>query len=668
MDTINKDAILKDLPLFASLNEQENQIIRDKSVLVPYQKGQVIYQEGAPPDAFYCIVFGRVIIYSKNANSDDVPLEYLHRGKYFGIISLITGEPHSVSAKAMNDCMLLVIRREDFNFVLQSVPRLAIDLSSTLSRRLKNKDMHQKTIFESTVISVFSSYSQSGKTVYALNLALSLSSQTHKKVVILDVCPAPKMHTLPARLGISEGYKVCDLSVLKNISSGALDEFLLKDNTGVDVICFWYEPGDQSWVKKIVEVISIAVNDYHYVMLDLPSVMDWSIIAVLNQSEFIHILTSPQEQDLIRTRELIGRLKNEFNFQDSKINVLVNEYKLAQLSTKQQIALLGHSIYATLPKIEQALTDRQILENPDSEYSRAVRRISRQLGDCLVGLALGVGFAYGFCHIGIFKVLEEENIPIDIIVGSSIGAVIAGLWASGMKSGDILKIITAEFKEPKDVWGKVDFTFPFSGFIRGNKLYNFLKKQLGTKTFRDIKLPLKIVASDVRSKEQRIIDDGLLVDAIMASCSMPGVFMPFKFKGEFLLDGGIIHPLPVEPLVYLGAKKIIAVNVTPSKEDVINEFEAATKDTNKPKNPKRFSIKSFLKEKFRFNIIDIIFSSVEVMQSELARKESRLADVVLHPDTKGLHWLELYRAEEFAKRGEEEARKHINRIKQVISE
>ncbi|MFA6349786.1 MAG: patatin-like phospholipase family protein [Candidatus Omnitrophota bacterium] len=666
MDAINKDAILKDLPLFASLTEQENQIIREKSSLVPYQKGQVVYHEGAAPDAFYCIVYGRVIIYSKTSDANEVALEYLHRGKYFGIISLLTGEPHSVSAKAMNDCMLLVIRREDFNFVLQNVPRLAIDLSATLSRRLKNKDIHQKTVFESTVISVFSSYSQSGKTVYALNLALSLSKETRKKVIVLDVCPRAKSHTLPARLGVTQDYKICDLSVLRSIGPETLKEFLLKDNSGVDVVCFCYDPQDEAWVKRMVEIISIVVNDYHYVMLDLPSVMDWSIIAVLNQSEFIHILTSPEPEDLKKTRDLIEKLKNQFNFQDSKINVLINEYKLAQLNAKQQIALLGHNIYATLPKIGPALSDRLILDSPDSEYARAVRRISRQLGDCLVGLALGVGFGYGFCHIGVFKVFEEENIPIDIIVGSSIGAVIAGLWATGMNSKDILKLITAEFKEPKDIWGKIDFTFPFSGFIRGNKLYSFLKKQLGNKTFRDVKLPLKIVASDVRSKEQRIIDDGFLVDAIMASCSMPGVFMPFKFRGEFLLDGGIIHPLPVEPLVYLGAKKIIAVNVTPSKEDVINEFEAATE--SKITIRKRFSILRFLKEKFKFNIIDIIFSSIEVMQSELAHKESRLADVVLHPNTKGLHWLELYRAEEFAKRGEEEARKHINRIKQVINE
>ncbi|MCX5711490.1 MAG: cyclic nucleotide-binding domain-containing protein [Candidatus Omnitrophica bacterium] len=644
MDAINKDAILKELPLFASLTEQENQIIREKASLIPYQKGQVIYQEGSAPDAFYCIVYGRVIIYSKDTNTQELPLEYLHRGKYFGIISLITGEPHSVSARAMNDCMLLIIKREDFNFVLQSVPRLAIDLSSTLSRRLKNKDIHQKTIFESTIISVFSSYSQSGKTMYALNLALSLSKETRKKVVILDVCPKTKSHTLPGRLGLAQDYKICDLSSLQNISSASLKEFQLKCGFGVDLVCFWYDPLDQSWVKKMVEVISIAVNDYHYVMLDLPSVMDWPIIAVLNQSETIHILTSPQPQDLEKTRDLIEKLKNEFNFQPSKINVLINEYKLAELTAKQQIVLLGHNIYATLPKIEQAGFDRLVLDSPDSEYSKAVRRISRQLGDCLVGLALGVGFAYGLCHIGIFKVFEEENIPIDIIVGSSIGAVIAGLWATGMNSQDILKIVTAEFKKPKDIWGKVDFTFPFSGFIRGNKLYSFLKKQLGSKTFHDVKLPLKIVASDVRSKETRIIEDGLLADAIMASCSMPGVFMPFRLKG------------------------IIAVNVTPSKEDVINEFEAAETNGNKQDVPKRFSIKRFFRDKFRFNIIDIIFSSVEVMQSELARKESRLADVVLHPNTKGLHWLELYRAEEFAKRGEEEARKNINRIKQVINE
>jgi NTE family protein len=673
MELIYKDSILQEIPLFAGLTEEEKGLIRERSSYVEYKKGQLVYEEGAPADAFYCVILGRILIYTKDQNGNEMDLECLHRGKYFGIISLLTGDPHSVSAKAINDSLLLAIKKEDFDFILNKIPRLAIGLSQTLSRRLKNKDIHQKTIFESTIISVFSSYSQAGKTIYALNLALGIKRETHKSVVILDICPKDKTHSLPQRLDIKGDYPICDLSDSNLDNTRLKKDFVVEDIFGVDLICLWYQPEDESCIKKLVDVLCLLVNDYHYIFLDLPAFMDRFVFTILNQSDFIHILTSPETVDLKRTHHLIERLKSDFHFQEEKIRVIINEYKFSKLTYEQQVGLLNHSIYATLPRsIEFGTSDRLVLDELDSEYAKAIRRVTRQVGDCYVGLALGVGVAYGFCHIGVLKVIEEEKIPIDIICGSSIGAVIASLWVTGRSSNEILEI-TKEFKEPKYIWSMVDLTFPLLGFIKGNKLYNFLKKYLGNKTFYDVKLPLKIIASDVKKKESKVLDKGLLVDAIMASCAMPGVFRPFKFKEEALLDGGIINPLPTEPLLKMGVKKIIAINVTPSQEDILHQYEKIKEQFAKeaPSAFKRkgwFNFRQYFRESLKTNILDIIFSSIELMQSEMAKKEAQLADVVLHPDTSGLHWLELHRARDFAKRGEEEARKNLDKIWQVINE
>jgi hypothetical protein len=123
----------------------------------------------------------------------------------------------------------------------------------------------------------------------------------------------------------------------------------------------------------------------------------------------------------------------------------------------------------------------------------------------------------------------------------------------------------------------------------------------------------------------------------------------------------------------MGIRKIIAVNVTPSREDILKQLAklkdvipdggAVSKQDSKP-----LSFLRWLKNILNFNIIDIIFSSVEVLQSEVARREGELADIVLHPETAGLFWLELHKADEFAQRGEAEARKHLNEIKQLINE
>ncbi len=670
MNLGDKEFIIKEMPFFAGLSKAEIEVICAKSQIIEYRKGQIIYEEGSSPSAFYCIISGRVQIYTKDKAGSRLILEYLHRGKYFGIISLLTNEPHSVTSEAINDCFILVIKKNDFDSILQGIPHLAIDLSRTLSRRLKRKDMHQKKIFESTVISVFSSYAQAGKTVYALNLALSLNRETHKSVIILDILSKGKIHTLPRKLEI-ESPPVLDLSSAPDIYDLPKD-FILKSNFGIDLCCFYYEEDNDTCLKRLIEMLSLLVNDYHYILLDLPAAMDRSIISMLNQSDFIHILSSPDPTDLKRTSNLVSRLKTDFNFDPGKIKTIVNEYKLAKINYAGQIEILGQDIFATIPKIEFNAPERLIIDQPESEYSKAVRRIARALGDCLVGLVLGVGVGYGFCHVGVLKVIEEENIPIDIIVGSSIGSFIASLWAIGKSSSEILEI-AREFREPKHIWGLIDITFPRFGFIKGNKLYRFLKKHLGNKTFYDIKLPLKIIASDVRRKEPKILDKGLLVDAIMASCSMPGVFTPFKFREEILFDGGVTSPLPTEPLMQMGIKKIIAVNVTPSREDILKQLARLkegtplSRDAESPKN-KPLSLFGRLKNIFNFNIVNIIFSSVEVLQSEVARREGELADIVLHPDTSGLFWLELHKSDEFARRGEEEARKNLDKIWQLINE
>jgi NTE family protein len=385
--------------------------------------------------------------------------------------------------------------------------------------------------------------------------------------------------------------------------------------------------------------------------------MDQFVFNILNQSDLIHLLTSPEEVDLKKTKHLIHRLKSDFHFQESRIKVIINEYKLSKITHKEQYEILRSPVYATLHKIETGATGMLVLDEPESEYALAVRRISRQIGEKVLGLALGSGAGYGFCHIGVLKVIEEEKIPVDIISGSGVGALIACLWACGIRSGGILEIFVEEFKRPQYAWGVIDLTFPTLGFINGKKFHGFLKKILGDKTFADAKLPLKIVAGDRKKKKTAVLDKGLLIDAVMASCTV---------------GGSLLKPMPAEALFQLGVKKIISVNVAPSKAELERQYavikEAAADAGKTAGENKWFGMKHYLKEKFKNNIMRTIFDSVELTQDELIHKESLLADIVLHPDTAGMHWLGLYRAQEFAKRGEDHARARLDAIRQLINE
>ncbi len=679
---INKRYILKEISLFADLSERECEYIDKKTSLVEFRKNQAIYKEGASPTGLYCIIFGRVVVYTEDKKGGEKILEYLSRGKYFGIISLLTGEPHSVTARAVNDCLILYMPKEAFMSALKRIPRLAIDLSQTLSRRLKRKDIHQKIIFETTIISVSGVSAKTNKAAYVANLALSLRKETGKSVAVLEAGPRSAPFLVPGELSLEPGVREFDLShSFRQI--GNLARFVLKERTGIDMLCLHYDPGDAYRLRKIVNLLGVLVNDYHFIILDLPSFKEKLIFDILNQSNLIHILSGPRPADLKRADRLRARLRDELHFPSAKIRLIVDGEKPPRAASEEKDAGTANNIFASLPVVKPRASRRSVIDNPGCEYARQIRRIARTDGDCMVGLALGVGFAYGFCHVGVFKVLEEERIPVDVISGSSMGALLASLWAIGRSSREIVEI-TRVFKEPKYLWSLVDLTFPFIGFIKGNKLYNFLKRCLGNKTFDDARIPIKIIASDVKRKDWRILDRGPLIDAVMASCAMPGVFMPFKFREEMLFDGGVIMPMPTEPLVEMGVRKIIAVNVTPSREDVMRQLRQIKENGSGADKPAaagkaagkdawhdlllKFNLKKYVRDRLKTNILDIIFSSFEIMQSEMVNKEAQFADIVLHPDVGGLHWMELNKAEEFVRRGETETKKHLDRIQQLIKE
>ena len=145
----------------------------------------------------------------------------------------------------------------------------------------------------------------------------------------------------------------------------------------------------------------------------------------------------------------------------------------------------------------------------------------------------------------------------------------------------------------------------------------------------------------------KIIKEGYLYKAVAASCAMPGIFEPIVCRGDILLDGGILSPLPVSTLRDY-AHKIIAVNVTPQREELIKE---RTKQAM-----------------LKLNILDFVFGSIETMQRVFIAEELKLADVVIHPNLEGLHWREFHKAKVFIERGAQAAYSRIDDIKSLIEE
>jgi NTE family protein len=162
-----------------------------------------------------------------------------------------------------------------------------------------------------------------------------------------------------------------------------------------------------------------------------------------------------------------------------------------------------------------------------------------------IGLALSGGGARGLAHIGVYRVLEREGIPIDYLAGTSMGAVIAASIATGMSSSD-LERISRQITTRRSMLRLLDAGVPNGGIVRGKRLMSFFEYQFGNKTFQDLSLPLSVIAVDIKSHKEVVFDKGKISLALRASTSIPGVFTPFELDGQLLVDGGLLNNMPIE--------------------------------------------------------------------------------------------------------------------------
>ena len=181
-----------------------------------------------------------------------------------------------------------------------------------------------------------------------------------------------------------------------------------------------------------------------------------------------------------------------------------------------------------------------------------------------IGLALGGGGARGLAHIGVLKVFERHGIPIDLIAGTSMGGLVGALYASGVKPEDMEKEMVRRGRVTE--WVKlVDFTISTRGIVKGARIYDHLAMLLGKDlTFDDLRLPLSVVSTDLRSGREVVLQQGKIVDAVRATISIPLVFLPVERDGMKLVDGGVVNNVPVSVARQMGAQKVIAVDVLPA--------------------------------------------------------------------------------------------------------
>ena len=251
-----------------------------------------------------------------------------------------------------------------------------------------------------------------------------------------------------------------------------------------------------------------------------------------------------------------------------------------------------------------------------------------------IGLALGSGGARGFAHLGAIKVLKEEGIPIDLIAGSSMGAMVGCFYGAGLDIKRLYKLASA-FKRKY----YLDFTVPKMGFIAGKRVKELIRIFTHGKHLEQLELPVKVVATDLMTGEKVIFVKGPIADAVRASISIPGIFVPEKLNGRLLVDGGVVDRVPVSVVKEMGADIVIAIDVSHVKTNA--------------------EITS---------IYDVIMQSLDILQMELVTHREIVSDFMIKPRVEMYSSRAFTNIEDIIRIGEEETRNNIKQIKEVINQ
>ncbi|MGI5911974.1 MAG: patatin-like phospholipase family protein [Syntrophomonadaceae bacterium] len=251
-----------------------------------------------------------------------------------------------------------------------------------------------------------------------------------------------------------------------------------------------------------------------------------------------------------------------------------------------------------------------------------------------IALVLGAGSARGLAHIGVLQVLKENDIPFDFIVGCSMGAMIGAIYACGADMRMLARMVVN-----LDSRIFFDVRLPRMGFISGKKIEELLNLLTKRKKFSDTNIPLLVVATDLITGKEIVLEEGSITEAVRASISIPGIFHPVKRNGMILVDGAVVDRLPIDLARSRGADIVIAVDVTFGEGRIVSIS----------------------------NTIDVILTAIDIMQKQQFDLTYEKADILIQPAVNCFGSYEFEKSKEIIELGRQAAEKKLGEIQDKIN-
>lgn len=527
-------------------------------------------------------------------------------GEIFGESVLMEGERRRVTTRIALDALLLVLSRAHLERLLELHPSLHERVAALLMRRLK--DAMQVALGvprpqRSEIVALRGWRSGADREAFVNALAGALERELGRDVALLTVAPS-RHSAMPGRRNRPDGV------VVGEASEGAS----LRERVATELA---QRAAQAPVVLAMVDDALVAVE------ADLTRLADTVLVRMDG------------------SRPVTGALR------PGRV-VFVHDRRLGPGPP------LSGSRVVSLPVDEPG-------------RARAFGRLARHLTRRSIGLALGSGAAWGFAHIGVLDVLEREHIPVDVVAGASMGAIVGAHYALGFSPERLEEIATSVRNIPDLVrilprllYLAVDFNVARPGLFAGEHFQRVLESlgPIRGRTFADLEIPFRAIATDIGTGASVELADGDMSDAMRASFSAPWIFSPFRIGEHMLIDGGMSDPVPAATARNMGADLVIGVNVVPPVfPQAQNPFEAALRAIEYV-NPLALGSATGLPNSF-----DVVVRTLQIMQHELGNVRAGEADLLILPDLRDFWVLEFWRAAEIIAQGRRAAEAELPEIR-----
>lgn len=463
--------------------------------------GETLFRQGDQPDCFYAVVHGRLQVLIQSDGAGPKIVRHIGRGTCVGETSLLTGEPHSATVRALRDSELVQLPKATFTRLLERHPQAAAELAKTLARRLRQSSATKGTPSNVATIAVVPGDQSVRQARFAERLVDALaktgSSTLHLSSDRLDGC-------------LGEGVS---LTPFDGLSNSRIVDWLNDQEDKYRYILFECDPGLSVWTQRCLRQADLIL--------------------------IVHSAEAEPEPHEIETR----MISDEIGGVARKELVLLH---------RDNAAPVGTSRWLQACRVE---AHHHVRMERTTDYERLARLITGRS----ISLVLSGGGARGFAHIGVIRAILESGLSIDLIGGTSMGAIIAGQYAMGL---DPAQMIAVSRKGFVGIAPHRDKTIPIIALITGRRLTRMLKMMFGQTQIEDLWLKFFCVSANLTRAQMMVHQQGPLWLWTRASVAVPGAIPPVVLQnGDLLVDGGILNNLPADVVGTLAQGSVIAVDV-----------------------------------------------------------------------------------------------------------